>query len=87
MRMKTVLFAGVPLLWFATLASSVAVIYLRHQAGELTFELSREHARHERLLTAFGQLQLEKSRQTGLPARALAAPAPAITAGGARREP
>jgi hypothetical protein len=60
--MKTFVVVGVPLLWLATLGSGVAVIYLRHRAGELSFELSRERARHERLVLAAGQLQLEKLR-------------------------
>jgi cell division protein FtsL len=60
--MKTCLVAAVPLLWLATLGSSVGIIYLRHRASELTFELSRESARHQRLLVAFGQLEIEKSQ-------------------------
>jgi cell division protein FtsL len=61
--MRTLLLLGVPVLWFATLGTAVAVIYMRHRADELSFDLSRERARHERLEHAWGELEIEKRRR------------------------
>ena len=63
MRMRTLLLVGVPLLWLGTLGSAVAVIYMRHRADQLSFQLSQERARHERLEHAWGELQIEKRRR------------------------
>lgn len=78
MRTKTLLVLGVPVLWLATLGSSVAVIYMRHRASELSFQLSQEHARHARLERALGELQIEQARRgaPNAPAAAQAAQTP-----------
>lgn len=57
MRMRTVLFIALPSLWLATLASAISILYVRHRARELTYQLSQERIRHERLELAWGQLQ------------------------------
>ena len=75
MRTKTLLVLGVPVLWFATLGSSVAVIYMRHRASELSFQLSQERVRHARLERAWGELDGEKRRRDMPGAAAQAAPA------------
>jgi len=82
MRAKTLLVLGVPVLWLATLGSSVAVIYMRHRASELSFQLSQERIRHARLEQAWGELQSEEGRRgssssgTGVATAVHAAPAP-----------
>lgn len=81
MRTKTLLVVGVPVLWLATLGSAVAVIYMRHRASELSFQLSQEHLRHARLERAYGELQSEEGRRgssssgTSVPTAVQAAPA------------
>jgi cell division protein FtsL len=62
MRMKLLLAITVPLLWLATLGSAVTALYMKHRAHELSFQLSRERVRRERLEIAWEQLQIEKSR-------------------------
>jgi cell division protein FtsL len=50
-----------PLLWLAVLASSVGVIYARHQARELFVRLEKLNAERDRLDMEWGRLQLEQS--------------------------
>ena len=50
-----------PLLWLAVLATSVQVIYARHQARALFVRLEKLNAERDALDMDWGRLQLEQS--------------------------
>jgi len=61
MKTRRVMLLVLPLLWLAVLASSVGVIYARHQARELFVRLEKLNAERDRLDMEWGRLQLEQS--------------------------
>ena len=61
MTTRRMLMLALPLLWLAVLASSVGVIYARHQARELFVHLEKLNAERDKLDMEWGRLQLEQS--------------------------
>ena len=52
---------ALPVLWFALLASAIAVVRARHEARALFVQLEQLSAERDRLNIEWGQLQLEQS--------------------------
>jgi cell division protein FtsL len=61
MKLKNLLPILLPVLWLAVLATSVQVIYARHQARALFVRLEKLNAERDTLDMDWGRLQLEQS--------------------------
>ena len=61
MKLKSLLPILLPVLWLAVLATSVQVIYARHQARALFVRLEKLNAERDALDMDWGRLQLEQS--------------------------
>ncbi len=61
MNMRVAVPVMLPVLWLAVLASSMQVIYARHEARELFVHLERLNAERDSLEMEWGRLQLEQS--------------------------
>jgi cell division protein FtsL len=58
---RRALYALVPLLWLAVLASAAGAVYVKHRSRELFVELERVNRERDRLEMEWGRLQLEQS--------------------------
>ena len=58
---RTVLWIGLPLLWFAVLGSAAGAIYCKHRQRQLFVELERLNSGRDELEAEWGRLQIEQS--------------------------
>lgn len=58
---RALVWAGVPLLWLAVLASATGAIYCKHRARELFVELEHLNSGRDELEAEWGRLQIEQS--------------------------
>ena len=58
---RALLWAGLPLLWVAVLASAAGAIYCKHRARELFVQLEHLNSGRDELEAEWGRLQIEQS--------------------------